>query len=97
MADDVAIISLGFKAFSFEDLIEFGLSSTITPGSRVAITVVGYKVFWEGGVDVFRSSPVISRVGVIIATTSSASSVNEDNGFPREKARYGEYRHSEKV
>jgi hypothetical protein len=86
MADDVAIISLGFKAFSFEDLIEFGLSSTITPGSRVAITVVGYKVFWEGGVDVFRSSPVISCVGVIIAATSSASSVNEDNRFPREKA-----------
>jgi hypothetical protein len=97
MADDVAKISIVFNAFSFEDLIEFGLSSTITPGSRVAITVVGYKVFWEGGVDVFRSSPVISCVGVIIAATSSASSVNEDNGFPREKARYGKYRHSEKV
>jgi hypothetical protein len=97
MADDIAIIIISFKAFSFEDLIEFGLSSTITPGSRVAITVVVYKVFWEGGVDVFRSSPVISCVGVIIAATSSASSVNEDNGFPREKARYGEYCHSEKV
>jgi len=86
MADDVAIISLGFKAFIFEDLIEFGLSSTATPGSRVAITVVRYEVFWESGVDVFRSSPVVSRVGVIVATTSSASSVNEDNGFAREKA-----------